>query len=272
MSRANSWKSCEGGSKASSNTGQFLGSVGFLKTCAVELLSILVFDQGPRDLLRFVDQVSDGVVTGIVVEVGSRLKIEASRDRARVSSMLLCAKKAAHAYLKGLEAADTTVLMGCGSSRWRNYVRTKHLCASACRRMGPNLAARQGGATSSVRTSSTHAAHARLSVSDGAFDLAVAQLRSKRGIGTDHRTPLELKASLTWRARIWLSHGGKSMLDSPFLCSVFTRPICLLPAREGGERPMVPQCLLHVLWNSDHAGSICAWDAARARFEDSAVR
>ena len=38
------------------------------------------------------------------------------------------------------------------------------------------------------------AEHARPPISDGALARAVALLRNKRGIGTDHWTPLELKA------------------------------------------------------------------------------
>ena len=75
------------------NTGQFRKSVDFLKKCAGELPTILASDQDPTRILhsrrlRSVDFVSIEVNTGMVHEAGSRLKIEASRDRARV----LCEK------------------------------------------------------------------------------------------------------------------------------------------------------------------------------------
>ena len=46
------------------------------------------------------------------------------------------------------------------------------------------------------RTEAAKAEHARLAISDGALPRAVASLRNNRGIGTDHWTPLELKALL----------------------------------------------------------------------------
>ena len=59
-------------------------------------------------------------------------------------------------------------------------------------------------------------------------------------------------------------------LTIPLQC--LTNLICLLPKPGGGERPIVLQSLLRVLWSSWHADTIRAWDAARARFWDTAVR
>ena len=60
---------------------------------------------------------------------------------------------------------------------------------------------------------------------------------------------------------------SKLMFATPSL----TNLIWLLPKPGGSERPSVLQSLLLVLWSSCHAESIRAWDAARARFWDSAV-
>ena len=40
-----------------------------------------------------------------------------------------------------------------------------------------------------------------------------------------------------------------------------TNLVCPLPKPGGGERPIVLQSLLHVLWSCCHADSIRAWDA-----------
>ena len=49
-------------------------------------------------------------------------------------------------------------------------------------------------ALQTCRVEAAKAAHARPPISDGALARAVALLRNKRGIGTDHWTPLALKA------------------------------------------------------------------------------
>ena len=70
--------------------------------------------------LRGVEFVSSKVITGMVLEVGSRMKFEASRDRARVYAQVrkwvleaaMGSKKAAHAYLKGSETVNTPAMLG----------------------------------------------------------------------------------------------------------------------------------------------------------------
>ena len=66
-------------------------------------------------MLRGFEFVSIDVVMGMVQEAGSRMKIEASRDRARVNAKVrkwaleavTCSNKAAHACLKGSETVNT---------------------------------------------------------------------------------------------------------------------------------------------------------------------
>ena len=64
---------------------------------------------------RGLNFVSVEVTTSVVLEAGSRMKIEAPRDRARVKKWALevamGSKKAAHAYLKGLETANKPALL-----------------------------------------------------------------------------------------------------------------------------------------------------------------
>ena len=113
--------------RAKCNYGQFRKSVEFLK-CAAELPTIPVSDQVPTRILhddlwcrtlRGVEFVSVEVITGTVQEAGSRMKSEASRDRARVNAKVrkwslarLGSKKAAHAYLKGSKTVNTPALLG----------------------------------------------------------------------------------------------------------------------------------------------------------------
>ena len=70
--------------------------------------------------LRGLEFFSSEVITGMVLEAGSRMKFEASRDRARVNAKIrtwafeavVASKKAAHAFLKGLETFNTPALLG----------------------------------------------------------------------------------------------------------------------------------------------------------------
>ena len=111
-----------------------------------------------------------------------------------------------------------------------------------------------------------------LPISDGALARAVALLRNQRGIGTDHWTPLELKAlpDVATASLAFIVRQIDARLKIPLQC--LTNLICLLPKPGGGERPTVLQSLPHVLWSSCDADANRAWDAARARFWDSAVR
>ena len=122
------------------------------------------------------------------------------------------------------------------------------------------------------RAEAAKAEHARPPISDGALARAVALLRNKRGIGTDHWTPLELKAlpDAATASLAFIVRQTDTRLTIPLQC--LTNLTCLLPKPGGGERPIVLRSLLHVLWSSCHADAIRAWDAARARFWDSAVR
>ena len=107
------------------------------------------------------------------------------------------------------------------------------------------------------------AEHARPPISDVAWACAVALLRNKRGIG---RTLLELKAlpEVAIASLAFIVRQIDVRLAAPPQC--LTNLICLLPKPVGGERPIVLQSLLHVLWSSCHADSIRSWDAARERF------
>ena len=111
------------------NCGQFRKFVEFLRKCAGELPTIHVSDQDPTRILhddllsrRFlgVEFVSIEVITGTVLEAGSRMKFEASRDRARVNAKVskwaleavMGSKKVAHAHLKGSETIITPAMLG----------------------------------------------------------------------------------------------------------------------------------------------------------------
>ena len=139
--------------------GHFRKSVHCLKKCAGELPTVPASDQDPTRLLHDdlgsrrplgVALVSVKVITGMVLSAGSRMKTEASRDRARVDATVrkwaleavMDSKKAAHAYLKGSETSNTPA--GRGSPRWRDAVRPQRVGDIAGRREGQNLAARQG--------------------------------------------------------------------------------------------------------------------------------
>ena len=109
--------------------GQFRKSVDFLKKRAGELPTIPVSEQDPTRILhddlwsrrlRGVEFVSIEVITGMVLEAGSRMKFEASRDRARVNAevrkwaleAVMGSKKAAHAHLKLSETINTPAMLG----------------------------------------------------------------------------------------------------------------------------------------------------------------
>ena len=62
------------------------------------------------------------------------------------------------------------------------------------------------------------------------------------------------------------------MFGSRIRCSVSRISYVNCPSQLAAREPIVLQSLLHVLWSSCHADAIRAWDAARARFWDSAVR
>ena len=111
------------------NCGQSRKSVDFLKKCAGELPAIPASDHHPTRIvhddlwsrrLRGVELVSTEVITGMVLEAGSRMKFEASQDRARVNvkvrkwalGAVMGAKKAAHAYLKVSETINTPAMLG----------------------------------------------------------------------------------------------------------------------------------------------------------------
>ena len=96
----------------------FRKSVDLSKKCAGELPTVPASDQDPTRILhddlwsrklRVVEFVRTDVITGMVLEAGSRMKIEASRGPARVNARVrkwaleavMGSKKAARAYLKG---------------------------------------------------------------------------------------------------------------------------------------------------------------------------
>ena len=72
----------------------------------------------------------------MVLETGSRQKIEASRDRARVNAkvrkwaleVVMGSKKAAHAFLKGLETANTPALLGMSRTPQSFHKHRLHMC------------------------------------------------------------------------------------------------------------------------------------------------
>ena len=122
------------------------------------------------------------------------------------------------------------------------------------------------------RAEAAKAEHARFPIWDGALARAVALLRNTRGIGSDQWTLVELKdlPEVVMASLAFIVRQIDVRLTIPLQC--LTNLTCLLPKPGGGERPIVLQSLLHVLWGSCHADLIRSWDAARARFWDSAVR
>ena len=133
------------------------------------------------------------VITGMMLEAGSRKKIEASRVRARVNAKVrksalegvMGSKKAAHAYLKGSETTNTPALLG------KDRRDCETLFDAQC--IGA-IAEWDSDKQACPRAEAAKAEHARPPISDRALARAVALLRNKRGIGTDHWTLLELKA------------------------------------------------------------------------------
>ena len=81
-----------------------------------------------------------------------------------------------------------------------------------------------------------------------------------------HWAPLELQAlpDVAIASLAFFVRQIDVRLTIPLQC--LTTLICLLPKPGGGEKPIVLQSVLHVLWSSCHADSMRAWDAARARF------
>ena len=109
-------------------------------------------------------------------------------------------KKAAHAYLKGLETLNTPALLGedCGDGE-------NLFDPDASVQLRQTSGTESGSATGlsyrdcterfhACRAEGASAEHARPPIPDGALARAVAWLRNKRGIGTDHGTLLEPKA------------------------------------------------------------------------------
>ena len=148
------------------NTGQFRKSVDFLRSCAGERPTIPVSDQDPTRImhddlwsrrLRGVEFVSVEAIEVMVLEAGSRMKIEASRDRARVNAKVrkwaleavMGSKKAAHACLKGLETLNTPALLGEDRGDGEKLF-DPDASVQLGRRVGQDLAARQGWATAIV--------------------------------------------------------------------------------------------------------------------------
>ena len=166
-------------------------------------------------------------------------------------------KKAARAYLKESKTTNTPALLEKDRRDCETLFDPQCIGAIAGRRAGHNLAARQ--ASLSCRSckgwtcSPSHLAR------------AVALLRNKRGIGTDHWTLLELKAlhevAIASLANIVIQIDVR--LAIPLQC--LTNLNCLLP-KQGGERNIVLQSQLHVLWSSCHADSIRSWGRGQGAF------
>ena len=214
----------------------------------------------------------------MVLEAESRLKVEAARARACVNAGVREVslrggdgiQKAAHAHLKGLENADTPALLGEDRRDGEALFDPNEPVQT---RVGDKIELPLlDQALHACRAEAAKAEHARPPISDAAEARAVPLLRNKKGIGTDRWTPLELKA-LPDAAIGRLAFIVRQIdVRLAFLLQCLTNLSCLLPKPGGGERPIVLQSLLHVLWSSCHAESIRGWDEARPRFWDSAVR
>ena len=181
------------------------------------------------------------------------MKIEASRNRAPVNAKVrkwaleavMGPKKAAHAYLKGSETINTPVMLGEGGETLFDPNASVKLRAVEWDRIWQRDKAelpRLYSALHACRTEAAKAEHARPPISDGALARAVALLRNKRGIGTNHWTPLELEAlpEVAKRAA-FIVRQIDVRLTIPLQC--LTNHICLLPKPGGGERPTVLQSL-----------------------------
>ena len=182
-------------------------------------------------------------------------------------------KKAAHACLKWSESSNTPSTLGedrrDGETLFDPTASVQLWADEWDRGFGKRDRAEQPrlcSAFHACRAEAAKAEHARPPVSDGALGSAVALLRNKRGIETDHWPPLELKAlpEVAIASLAFILRQIDVQLTVPLQC--LTNLICLLP-----ERPIVLQSLLRVLWNSCHADAIRAWDAGRPRFWDSAA-
>ena len=101
---------------------------------------------------------------------------------------------------------------------------------------------------------------------------ALARLRNGRGLGADHWAPLELK-SLPAEA---VSSLGDLLREIERVCAwpaqTLVNVMCLLPKPSGGERAVVLQAMLMVLWSSARAVHVKTWDAAKGRHWDSALK
>ena len=213
------------------------------------------------------------VIIGKVLEGGSRQKFAESRDRARANARVrkwaleavMGFKRAAHAHLKGLENFSTPAVLGEDRRDGRTLVDPNASVRMRADEWGQYVATRQGWVTAVVPGPSTLVGRKLPRMS------TVVLLRNKRGILTHHWTPLELKAlpDVVIAKLAFIVRQIDVQLTIPLQC--LTNLICLLP-KPGGEGPIVLESVLHVLWSSCHAESIREWDAARARFWDSAVR
>ena len=171
---------------------------------------------------------------------------------------MMVSKKAAHACLKGSEAVNTPAMLEEGRRDGETLFDPQasvQMQADEWDRIWQCDEAelpRLHQALHACRAEAEEPEHARPPISDGAPARAVGLLRNKRGIGTDHWTPLELKA-LPDAATASLAF-IVGQIDARL-----TIPLQCLPNLTG-ERPIVLQSLLHVLWSSCRADAIRAWE------------
>ena len=191
----------------------------------------------------------------------------------------MSSKKAAHAYLKGSEAVHTLAMLG--EDRRDGETLFDHnapvqLRADEWNRTWQRDKAellRLYQALHECRAEAAKAERARPPISDGALARAVALLRNRRGSGTGHWTPVELKTppDVATASLAFIVGQIDARLAIP-LYSVSQTSYAFCPSQVSARGPLCFNPCLHVLWSSCHVDAIRAWDAARARFWDSAVK
>ena len=175
--------------------GQFRKSVDFL--CAGELLTIPAADQDPTRILhddlwsrrlRGIEFVSVEVITGMVLEAWSRMKFEASRDRARRSGNGHSRLPMGIQESGGSETINTPAMLGEDRRDGETLFdpdASVQLRADEWDEIWQRDKAEQPRlyrALHACRAEASKAEHALPSISDGALARSVALIRNKKGI------------------------------------------------------------------------------------------
>ena len=201
------------------------------------------------------------------------MKVEASRDRARVTAKfrkwaleaVMGSKKAALAHLKGLETLNTPALLG---EDRRDGEKLFDFDASVQLRADENYRDCTKPSTP-VAPKPQRLSMLALPSRTGPWPAPSLSCATRGGSALTIGRLLSSRPCLMWQSRAFIVSQIDDRPTIPLQC--LTNLICLLPNPGGGESPIVLQFLLHVLWSSCHADSIHSWDA-RACFWDSAIR